>query len=236
MAIDNSLIYLTGRALYSISEQIDELQRASPEDFRCCTTLSKAQQSIMEEPLVYGVNVTPETQCAHYHSPLDIIAIKHKCCDKFYACIDCHSELAGHAAQVWGADERAEEAVMCGNCKHILTITEYLECNNKCIQCQGGFNPGCRNHYDLYFAMKSKPWLFFINGHRNTFPEASDWSSRDSFLSLAHILHSDYFTLSWHPGLVILFRQTWQSWFCLLAYGSQPCGRSSMLTHILLSD
>jgi len=106
----------------------------------------------MEPPIVHGLTTTPSTQCAHYHSPLDIIAIKHKCCNKFYACISCHAALEDHAAQVWRVDERAEKAVLCGSCKHILTIAEYLACGNACTGCGEGFNPGCKNHYDLYFA------------------------------------------------------------------------------------
>jgi uncharacterized CHY-type Zn-finger protein len=54
---------------------------------------------------VYGVDVDPETRCAHWHSPLDIVAIKFKCCGRWYPCYECHSELADHAASVWPADE-----------------------------------------------------------------------------------------------------------------------------------
>lgn len=41
------------------------------------------------------------TRCIHYHSALDIIAIKFKCCDVYYPCYECHAEEAGHTAQVW---------------------------------------------------------------------------------------------------------------------------------------
>jgi len=108
----------------------------------------------MATPHVNGVDITSSTQCAHYNSPLDIIAIKHKCCGKFYGCITCHSELEEHPAQVWGKEERSEKAVMCGSCKHVLTIEEYLGCGNRCTSCGGGFNPGCKDHYDLYFEKK----------------------------------------------------------------------------------
>ncbi len=100
-----------------------------------------------------GVGVNERTQCAHYHSERDIIAIKHKCCDTFYACISCHNELAGHAPAVWGKDERQTPAVLCGNCRTTLSIADYLACNNTCPACWAAFNPGCANHYPLYFEV-----------------------------------------------------------------------------------
>src|SRR5437763_12629509 len=36
-------------------------------------------------PRVLGVNVDRETRCAHYHSPRDIVAIRMKCCNAWYA-------------------------------------------------------------------------------------------------------------------------------------------------------
>ena len=37
---------------------------------------------------IYGLTVDNQTRCQHYHSVLDIIAIKFKCCDKFYLAIN----------------------------------------------------------------------------------------------------------------------------------------------------
>ena len=54
---------------------------------------------------VYGKLVDDETRCEHYYSPLDIIAIKFKCCDKYYPCYQCHEEIAGHPSKVWNKDE-----------------------------------------------------------------------------------------------------------------------------------
>ncbi|KAF2658891.1 hypothetical protein K491DRAFT_689738 [Lophiostoma macrostomum CBS 122681] len=53
------------------------------------------------QPYVHGINVSPRTQCAHWHSPLDIIAIKHYCCGKFYACVSCHDEGEDHVSVPW---------------------------------------------------------------------------------------------------------------------------------------
>ena len=104
--------------------------------------------------VIYGTSVNKRTQCAHYHSERDIIAIRFKCCDAFYACIQCHNEAADHAPVVWPKAEFAAEAIYCGNCHSTLAIADYLGCSNTCPVCQAAFNPGCANHYHLYFARK----------------------------------------------------------------------------------
>ncbi|KAI1844244.1 hypothetical protein JX265_010301 [Neoarthrinium moseri] len=105
-----------------------------------------------DPPPVKGLQVTPLTQCAHWHSPRDIIAIRHRCCGDYYACISCHEALAGHEPQVWPKAERdSAKAVLCGSCCHELTVAEYLACDNACPRCGAAFNPGCSKHYDLYF-------------------------------------------------------------------------------------
>lgn len=104
-------------------------------------------------PVVHGLSVTPLTQCTHWHSPLDIIAIKHFCCNKFYACITCHNASEAHNPSIWPRTLREEMAVLCGQCKHVLTIDEYMKSGSKCTACGSGFNPGCKNHWDLYFEI-----------------------------------------------------------------------------------
>jgi uncharacterized CHY-type Zn-finger protein len=106
---------------------------------------------LVKPVIIHGIDVNERTQCVHYHSERDIIAIKHKCCDEFYACIECHNELVDHKAQVWPKTEFHAKAIHCGNCKISLNISEYLGCNNTCPNCQAAFNPGCANHYYLYF-------------------------------------------------------------------------------------
>lgn len=112
-------------------------------------------------PKVHGIDVTPTTQCAHWHSERDVIAIKHKCCGRYYACISCHDALAAHPAEVWPRervhpepDPPAPLVVLCGRCRREMTADEYLGCGNACPGCGAGFNPGCARHYDLYFEMK----------------------------------------------------------------------------------
>lgn len=98
-----------------------------------------------------GVGVDAETRCAHWHSPLDIVAIRFKCCGAWYPCFDCHAETAGHDPAVWPADEFAERAVLCGACGLKLTVDEYLDCSSRCPACRSPFNPGCSKHLHLYF-------------------------------------------------------------------------------------
>jgi uncharacterized CHY-type Zn-finger protein len=102
-------------------------------------------------PTVAGLEVDSQTRCAHYNSPLDIIAIKMMCCGTYYPCKECHEALADHAIVVWPQGEWNTQAVLCGSCGIELTIRQYLNCSNECPNCRSHFNPGCRNHYHFYF-------------------------------------------------------------------------------------
>jgi uncharacterized CHY-type Zn-finger protein len=102
-------------------------------------------------PTVNGIDVDPQTRCAHYNLPVDIVAIRMKCCDAYYACKDCHDALAGHTVEVWPRSEWDREAVLCGACGVEMSIHQYLECNNRCPACGAQFNPACRNHHPFYF-------------------------------------------------------------------------------------
>jgi uncharacterized CHY-type Zn-finger protein len=102
-------------------------------------------------PHVHGIDLDAQTRCTHYNKPVDVIAIKMKCCATYYACKDCHDALAGHAIEVWPQSEWNQAAVLCGVCGTELTIAQYLACANQCPRCSAMFNPGCRNHYRFYF-------------------------------------------------------------------------------------
>jgi uncharacterized CHY-type Zn-finger protein len=125
-----------------------------------------AQQNSQPEPLagasysngvrIFGKPVDTQTRCVHWHSALDIIAIKFKCCDKYYPCFSCHEETSDHEAIVWPQNEFDEKAILCGVCGHALTIKEYMSCDNTCPKCTAQFNPGCKNHYHLYFETEKK--------------------------------------------------------------------------------
>ncbi|WP_158945474.1 CHY zinc finger protein [Granulicella sp. S190] len=101
---------------------------------------------------VRGVELDAQTRCLHYRSALDIIAIKMMCCGIYYACKDCHEELADHPIKVWPKERWDCEAVLCGSCGAELSIAEYMETGYKCPVCSAAFNPGCRNHYHFYFG------------------------------------------------------------------------------------
>jgi uncharacterized CHY-type Zn-finger protein len=105
----------------------------------------------MTRPEIRGIALDGETRCVHWHSPVDIVAIKMKCCGVYYACRDCHDALAGHAIEVWPRAKFGAEAVLCGACGAEMSIRTYLECADGCPTCGAGFNPGCRSHRHFYF-------------------------------------------------------------------------------------
>ena len=102
---------------------------------------------------VKGKVIDAETRCEHYHSPLDVIAIKFKCCNQYYPCYKCHQETTNHQPLVWSKDERNTKAILCGACKNELTIRQYFDGDNECPNCTAKFNPDCSRHYHLYFEM-----------------------------------------------------------------------------------
>lgn len=103
------------------------------------------------EVIVKGKLVDDNTRCIHYHSSLDIIAVKFKCCGEYYPCYYCHQEEAGHAAIVWDRSALNTKAILCGICFHEMSIAEYKACNYRCPFCEAAFNPKCVNHDHLYF-------------------------------------------------------------------------------------
>ena len=107
----------------------------------------------MADIIIYGNTLDTESRCTHYHSSLDIIAIKMKCCNKYYACIFCHEENEDHSATVWPKSEFDTHAILCGNCKTEITITQYLKSKYECPNCTAAFNPKCSNHNHFYFEV-----------------------------------------------------------------------------------
>lgn len=103
---------------------------------------------------VKGKPVDDQTRCTHYHSALDIIAIKFKCCNTYYPCFYCHEGIAGHAAELWSRNEFDTKAILCGVCRQEMTINEYQQCNYQCPHCSSSFNPKCANHNHLYFVQE----------------------------------------------------------------------------------
>lgn len=102
---------------------------------------------------VLGLDVDDASRCAHYHSPRDVVAIRMNCCGEWVACIRCHEACTDHAPEVWPRDAFDERAVRCGACGHEMTIQDYVDGPPACPSCDHAFNPGCKNHYPLYFEM-----------------------------------------------------------------------------------
>ena len=102
-------------------------------------------------PEVRGIEVDARTRCAHWRSKLDIVAIKMACCGVYWACKDCHEELAGHAIAVWPREQWDTRGGLCGAWGGEMTIREYMQCASRCPSCGAAFNPGCEKHWGFYF-------------------------------------------------------------------------------------
>ena len=98
-----------------------------------------------------GVEVDPQTRCAHYRSPVDVIALRCACCETYWPCHLCHEETTGRPFAPWPADRSHQPAVLCGVCRETLTAAEYLAHAESCPRCGAAFNPGCRAHHGVYF-------------------------------------------------------------------------------------
>ncbi len=101
--------------------------------------------------VVKGKIVDDHTRCVHYHSPLDVIAIKFNCCNQYYPCYYCHLEEANHPATIWEKTAFSTRAIFCGICQNELTIEAYKACGYHCPFCNTPFNPRCVNHDHFYF-------------------------------------------------------------------------------------
>lgn len=99
---------------------------------------------------VHGYIIDDETRCKHYASEKDIIAIKFKCCDKYYPCYKCHNAFEDHPISVWKKHEFDVLAILCGVCKTEQSISHYIKMG-KCVNCDSVFNEGCKKHHQIYF-------------------------------------------------------------------------------------
>ena len=62
--------------------------------------------------IVKGKPIDDQTRCAHYHSSLDVIAVKFKCCNEYYPCYYCHKESSDHPADTWKKNEQNNKSIM----------------------------------------------------------------------------------------------------------------------------
>lgn len=97
--------------------------------------------------------------CLHWHSPLDVVAIRFHCCRRTYPCLHCHDEAEDHPVTPWPTatdTDLAENAVLCRVCGTWLSVGEYLGVYQgaggpECPHCRAAFNPGCSLHAHIYF-------------------------------------------------------------------------------------
>lgn len=111
---------------------------------------SVADRTVVGHP-VRGVELGPETRCAHWAGDRDVVAIRAPCCGVYYACSACHEALADHPLEPIPEAEFDTPGVLCGVCGTALTVHEYLDSGHACPACGTAFNPGCATHYDRYF-------------------------------------------------------------------------------------
>jgi len=102
---------------------------------------------------VHGDLVDNQTRCVHYNSESDIIAIKLRCCGRWYPCSECHAASESHKTEKWPKTQFNEKAILCGACGRQLSIEEYFDSGFICPSCASLFNPGCASHYSLYFEV-----------------------------------------------------------------------------------
>lgn len=103
------------------------------------------------EPRIRGVGVDADGRCAHWRSPLDVVAFRFPCCRGWWACHDCHEAVADHPARPWPPASGNEPAVLCGACRTVYGIDAYRASPEACPACATPFNPRCRLHHPRYF-------------------------------------------------------------------------------------
>lgn len=130
--------------LYIIYQKIEALKRA---------LITKLKTNLIMDEIIFGFQIDGKTRCIHHCTQVDVVAIKMKCCNKFYACIKCHDEMEEHQAETWSKSEFDDKVVLCGNCRCEMTVNAYLflKC---CPDCDHEFNDKCKNHFHYYFD----PW------------------------------------------------------------------------------
>ena len=99
---------------------------------------------------IYGLLVDNESRCQHYHTELDIVALKCFGCLKYYACYQCHDSLEEHIAFELILVISSRTRSLCGVYQHEMVIDEYQEAI-VCPNCHSAFNLACSKHYDIYF-------------------------------------------------------------------------------------
>ncbi|CDO96523.1 unnamed protein product [Kluyveromyces dobzhanskii CBS 2104] len=110
----------------------------------------------MPSPQLFGRLVDDQSRCEHWHGPLDVIALRFKCCNKYYACHQCHQELESHTPIRYSITEKSVPLIACGVCRLEMSFADYSR-TLQCPKCSSQFNPGCKLHYDMYFIKVEAP-------------------------------------------------------------------------------
>lgn len=103
-----------------------------------------------ENASVRGRGVDKQGRCVHYRSERDVIANRCATCGRWWACFQCHRELADHP--FGRMPTVGVKAARCGACGHEMDYAEYSRAQ-KCGGCGHPFNPGCSAHAPLYFEL-----------------------------------------------------------------------------------
>ncbi|WP_128477342.1 CHY zinc finger protein [Halorussus pelagicus] len=109
-------------------------------------------REIHEQP-VLGVEVGPETRCAHYDTDRDVVALRFACCEAYFPCFRCHDAETDHETERLSVESELS-AVLCGVCGAELTPREFVDGEHRCPDCGTAFNPGCADHYERYFEFE----------------------------------------------------------------------------------
>jgi uncharacterized CHY-type Zn-finger protein len=118
------------------------------------------------KPKVLGREIDNESRCFHWHSKLDIVAMRFKCCMEYYGCRQCHDEIANHDVILWDLiNDQYVDVVMCGSCASTLTTHDYLQGHDKCPTCKAPWNPRCELHRHLYFNVNSSSEDIFTHSN-----------------------------------------------------------------------
>ena len=106
---------------------------------------------------INGLLVDNESRCQHYHSPLDIVALKCYDCQKYYACYQCHDHIEDHRFRAYPCHIRQDKVVICGVCLHEMTIENYQK-SISCSHCHSRFNPACSKQTGLVTKETMSPF------------------------------------------------------------------------------
>lgn len=100
--------------------------------------------------IVRGAVIDDWTRCAHHCTPLDVVALRLRCCGDWYPCARCHDEAVDHLRELWEPEAAQTHAALCGVCATTLSIAQYRS-TTTCPACGAAFNPACVRHHALYF-------------------------------------------------------------------------------------